>query len=89
MRVVLDTNVLMSGIFFAGPPARILAAWAEGRFDLLATVEVLTEYRRVANRLTKQYPSVDVAPVLDLIIRECRIVEPFPVPAEHATTRTT
>ena len=82
MRVVLDTNVLMSGIFFAGPPARILAAWAERRFDLLATVEVLTEYRRVANRLTKQYPSIDVAPVLDLIIRECRIVEPLPVPAE-------
>jgi hypothetical protein len=25
MRVVLDTNVLMSGIFFAGPPARLLA----------------------------------------------------------------
>jgi predicted nucleic acid-binding protein len=25
---------------------------------------------------------IDVAPVLDLIIRECRIVEPFPVPAE-------
>jgi putative PIN family toxin of toxin-antitoxin system len=82
MRVVLDTNVLMSGIFFAGPPARILAAWAEGRFDLLATVEVLTEYRRVANRLTKKYPSIEVAPVLDLIIRECRIVEPFPVPVE-------
>ena len=82
MRIVLDTNVLMSGIFFAGPPARILAAWAEGRFDLLATVEVLTEYRRVAKRLAKQYPSIEIDPVLDLIIRECRIVEPFPLPME-------
>ena len=36
MRVVLDTNVLMSGIFFSGPPAMILAAWSEGRLDLLA-----------------------------------------------------
>ena len=51
MRVVLDTNVLMSGIFFAGPPAKILAAWAEGQLDLLASVDILTEYRRVAKRL--------------------------------------
>jgi len=82
MRFVLDTNVLMSGIFFSGPPARILAAWAEGRFDLLATVEILAEYRRVAKRLAKQYPSIDVDPVLDLVILECRIVEPLPVPPE-------
>ena len=69
MRVVLDTNVLMSGIFFSGPPAMILAAWSEGRLDLLATVEILAEYRRVAKRLAKQYPSIEVDPVLDLVIR--------------------
>lgn len=79
MRVVLDTNVLMSGIFFAGTPARILAAWAEGELDLLASVDILAEYRRVADRLRKRYPSVDVDPVLDLIIRESRIVEPAPI----------
>jgi predicted nucleic acid-binding protein len=58
MRVVLDTNVLMSGIFFTGPPARILAAWAEGDLDLLASVDILAEYRRVGDRLRKKYPSV-------------------------------
>jgi len=82
MRVVLDTNVLMSGIFFAGPPAMILAAWSEGRLDLLVTVEILAEYRRVAKRLAKQYPSIEVDPVLDLVIRESRIVEPIPVPSD-------
>ena len=82
MRIVLDTNVLMSGIFFAGPPALILAAWAEGRLELLATVEILAEYRRVGSRLSKKYASVDVDPVLDLVVRESRILEPFPVPAD-------
>lgn len=82
MRIVLDTNVLMSGIFFSGPPASILAAWAEGRLELLATVEILAEYRRVGSRLSRQYPSIDAKPVLDLIVRESRIVEPFPVPAD-------
>ena len=33
MRIVVDTNVLMSGIFFGGVPGRILAAWREGRFE--------------------------------------------------------
>jgi len=81
MRAVLDTNVIMSGIFFAGPPEQILSAWAEGRVDLLATVEILAEYRRVAKRLAKQYPSIEVDPVLDVVIRESRIVEPMPLPS--------
>jgi putative PIN family toxin of toxin-antitoxin system len=79
MRIVLDTNVLMSGIFFAGPPASILGVWAEGRLELMVTVGILAEYQRVGRRLSRQYPSVDVNPVLDLVIRESRIVEPFPV----------
>ena len=47
MRVVLDTNVLVSGIFFKGPPMRILEAWAARRFELIVTFEILSEYRRV------------------------------------------
>jgi predicted nucleic acid-binding protein len=30
MKIVLDTNVFVSGIFFSGPPHRILRAWREG-----------------------------------------------------------
>jgi putative PIN family toxin of toxin-antitoxin system len=80
MKVVLDTNVLISGLFFSGTPARILAAWADGAFELVASVEVLAEYRRVAERLHKQYPAVDIKSILDLITRETRIVKPVPVP---------
>jgi putative PIN family toxin of toxin-antitoxin system len=87
MKVVLDTNVLMSGIFFAGPPARILTAWAEDQLDLLATVDILAEYRRVGSRLRKKYPSIDVDPVLDLVIRESRIVEPVPVEADACSDK--
>ena len=80
MRVVFDTNVLISGIFFSGPPARILAAWADDRFELVASVEVLAEYRRVAERLHKKFSSIDINAILDLVTRETRIVEPIPVP---------
>ena len=30
----MDTNVLISGIFFGGPPRAVLDAWAAGRFEL-------------------------------------------------------
>ena len=87
MRIVLDTNVLISGIFFDGLPSKILAAWADGRFDLIASVDVLAEYHRVGERIQRQYPSVDVQPILDLVTRESRIVEPVPVPVRPAATR--
>ena len=79
MKVVLDTNVLISGVFFSGLPARILAAWADSRFELVASVEVLAEYRRVAARLHKRFSSIDINPILDLVTRETRIVEPASV----------
>jgi len=87
MRVVLDTNVLMSGIFFAGPPATILAAWADGELELLASVDILTEYRRVRDRLRKKSPSLDLDPVLDLVMRESRIVEQVLIPADACSDK--
>ena len=80
MRIVLDTNVLISGIFFTGPPSKVLAAWADGGFDLIASVDILAEYRRVGERLRHQFPSVEVQRILDLVTRESRIVEPAAVP---------
>lgn len=48
MRVVLDTNVLVSGLLYPGSvPGRIVSAWREGRFDLVLSLEQLTEIGRV------------------------------------------
>lgn len=64
MRVVLDTNILISALFFAGLPGRILAAWIDERFEMLASVEILGEYRRVVARLQGRFPSVEAQPLL-------------------------
>lgn len=48
MRVVLDTNVLISGLMYPdSTPGMIVRAWREARFELLLTVEQLTEVGRV------------------------------------------
>lgn len=44
MEAVLDTNVLVSGIFFGGLPGKILDAWTESRFEIYVTPHILGEY---------------------------------------------
>ena len=46
MRVVLDTNILISALMIRlGSPAAIYRAWQEGRFTLLTCAEHLDELR--------------------------------------------
>jgi putative PIN family toxin of toxin-antitoxin system len=76
VKIVLDTNVLVSGIFFGGPPGLILEAWQDGRIELAVSLEILAEYERVADELAEQFPSIDPAPFLALValnseIRDC------------------
>jgi predicted nucleic acid-binding protein len=66
VRIILDTNVVISGIFFAGPPYQILKAWREGKLHLLISEEILAEYRRVGKTLALQFPSIDLLPILDM-----------------------
>jgi uncharacterized protein len=48
MRVVLDTNVVVSAFLSVkGAPARILALWEQGAFDLVVSEPLLAEYERV------------------------------------------
>jgi len=48
MRVVLDTNVLVSAALIAGgQEARILRAWRGGTFDLVVSPAILEEIGRV------------------------------------------
>ena len=87
MRVVLDTNVLVSAIFFTGPPSRILSAWIEDAFDLVVSTDILTEYREVAGRIGHKFAGVDVAPVLDRIAVHALLVIPVTLPDDACTDR--
>jgi uncharacterized protein len=48
VKVVLDTNVLISGIFFSGPPSEILKAWRRGEVQFALSPDIIDEYIRVA-----------------------------------------
>jgi len=69
MRFVLDTNVLMSGLFFGGKPGQIIDWWLETGHELLATEAVLAEYQDVFERLGRRYPTVHAKALLQLVTR--------------------
>lgn len=76
MRIVLDTNVLISGVFFSGPPYRILQAWRDRRIHLCISLDIFDEYERVGQRLAHQFPDVDLLPILHLITVKATMVKP-------------
>ena len=74
MRVVLDTNVFVSGVFFTGPPHTILRAWRDGQIKLVLSAEILEEYRRIGDSLAAQFIGIDLEPFLALLAVEADIV---------------
>ena len=57
MRVLLDTNMLVSALLEdGGYPARVVGAWREKRYALVTSPALLDEFRRVVQygRLTKR-----------------------------------
>ncbi len=67
MRIVLDTNVFISGIFFSGPPSQILKAWKNSNLQIVLSREILEEYQRVAVSLADKFPTVDILPIIELV----------------------
>jgi len=48
VRAVLDPNVIVSGLISStGAPARVLASWQAGRFEVIVAPLLLEELRRV------------------------------------------
>lgn len=75
MRIILDTNVVMSAVFFGGVPGRILTAWHEGRLELIVSPSILSEYRRVGAILSETHEGVDFEPFAALLAVHAVVVD--------------
>lgn len=68
VRVVLDTNVLVSGVIASGYSARILDATREEEIKIVTSVHLLEEFSDVISRrrIASKYP--DVATNADVLL---------------------
>jgi len=67
MKIILDTNVFISGLFFSGPPYQILKAWHAGQLKLILSEDIFEEYERVGKIFSEQFPAIDLQPILKLV----------------------
>jgi len=81
IKIVLDTNVLMSAIFWAGTPSKILDAWQERRLKLVISPNILEEYIRVGEILEKKYSSMNLQSLIDRIAIESELFSPSLLPS--------
>lgn len=80
MRLVVDTNVLISGAFYPGPSSRILDACMRGEFQLVLSPDIIDEYTRVGEEFTRKRPNVPFARFLEILISTALLVEVPPLP---------
>jgi len=80
LRVVLDTNVLLSGIAYpASVPGRILAARRHGSVEVLPSEYILDELRRVLPRLAHRHGLTDaeITDLVDALAIQAEVAEPL------------
>jgi putative PIN family toxin of toxin-antitoxin system len=75
VKIVLDTNVFISGIFFSGPPAQILRAWKNKKLQIILSQDILDEYQRVAESLSVKYHSIDISAIIEMVTVHSRFVD--------------
>ena len=85
MRVILDTNVLVSGLMYPKSlPGRAVTAWREGRFDLVLPLAQLEETGRVLAypriRRILQWDDETIGRFLQQLYLRAEVVEPAPQP---------
>jgi len=80
LRVVLDTNVLLSGIAYpASVPGQILAAWRHGSLEVVLSVYILDELRRVLPKLAHRHglSASEIEDLVDILALRAECVEPL------------
>ena len=76
MKVVLDTNIFISGIFWKGSSNRVITNWKEGKFTLVTSLEAASEIIKILKDFKIKLSDEMIKEWVDLIVRNSMIVEP-------------
>jgi putative PIN family toxin of toxin-antitoxin system len=76
MRIVIDTNVIASAVFFGGRPKELLELLLNGRLEAFASTEIVVEYKETLEELCARYPNRPEKLPLIAIVSAMKIIEP-------------
>jgi putative PIN family toxin of toxin-antitoxin system len=81
MRLVLDTNILLSALMVRGtPPDKLYEAWRHGRFQLASAEQQLEELKRVLRRpfFQDRLTASEIGRMVNDIRRLATMCDPLP-----------
>jgi putative PIN family toxin of toxin-antitoxin system len=76
IRAVLDTNTIVSGVGWGGPPGAVLDAALAGHFEIVSSPALLDELRRVLNYPKLQAVIGDAGRLIELLALAAIVVTP-------------
>ena len=76
MRIVVDTNVLISGVFFGGFPRKILSSIVNGKITACATSEIINEYEEIVQEMINRKQGHINRTILIPLIKTMEIIKP-------------
>jgi uncharacterized protein len=81
LRIVLDTNVLVSGLLSPfGPPGEIVRLASGGLVSLCLDARIVAEYREVLSRPRFAFDPESVASLMDYLVSNGEMVASEPLP---------
>lgn len=76
IRAVLDTNTIVSGVGWGGPPGAVLDAALAGRFEIVTSPALLDELRRVLGYPKLQPVIGDADKLIELLALTAIVITP-------------
>lgn len=76
MRIVLDTNVLISDVFFGGFPRKILSSIINKQLTACATTGIIDEYEEIVQEMIDRKQGHINRTILTPLIKAMEIIEP-------------
>ena len=75
MKIVIDTNVIISAIFFGGNPQKIIEAVVDGGFHAFATPAIIEEYCEIVDEMVKRRQGRLNRHILSPLIAKLSVIE--------------
>ena len=75
MKIVVDTNVVISGVFFGGNPRKIVEAIVDGAINAYATAEIVDEYMEIIESMIMRKQGKISLSILSPLFSSLKVIE--------------
>ena len=76
MRIVVDTNVIISGVFFGGAPGEVLKAIVSNKVKACASKQIVEEYIEIVNEMISRKQGKLNNTILLTLIESLEMIKP-------------